>query len=184
MPHGRARRGPLGEGGGQAGGGAPAERPDAWEAAIALLALRGYSTHELEQRLRRRGYGAEEIAAVVARLTAARYLDDAEYARAWARSRARRLSLGPVRLARELRARGVEAAHIAEALAESATEADPRALAEAAAARRLKGLQGVPAAAARRRLAAFLVRRGFATAVIIDVCRRHFPHLPETGEAE
>jgi regulatory protein len=144
--------------------------------------MRGYSTHELEQRLRRRGYGADEIAAVVARLTAARYLDDAEYARAWARSRARRLSLGPARLARELRARGLGAAHVAGALAEAAAEADPRALAEAAAARRLKGLRGVPAAAARRRLAAFLARRGFATAVIIDVCRRHFPHLPDAGE--
>ena len=146
--------------------------------------MRGYSTHDLEQRLRRRGYGAEVIAAVVARLTAARYLDDAEYARAWARSRARRLSLGPARLARELRARGLAAAEVAGALADAAAEADPRALAEAAAARRLKSLQGVPAAAARRRLAAYLERRGFAAAVILEVCRRHFPHLPDTGEAE
>ena len=183
MPQGRGSRKPPGEGGGPAGGGTPVERPTAWEAAIALLAIRAYSTHELEQRLRRRGCAAEEIAAVVARLTAARYLDDAEYARAWARSRARRLSLGPARLARELRARGVDSAHIADALAETATEDDPRVLAEEAAARRLKTLQGVPAATARRRLAAFLARRGFATAVIIDVCRRHFPHLPDSGEA-
>jgi regulatory protein len=155
-----------------------------WEAAIALLAMRAYSTHELTQRLRRRGYGPEEIAAVVARLTAARYLDDAEYARAWARSRARRLSLGPARLARELRARGVDPAHIAEALAESSAEDDPGSLAEAAAARRLKGLQDVPAEVARRRLAAYLARRGFAAGIILRVCRRHFPHLPETGVEE
>jgi len=146
--------------------------------------MRAYSTHDLEQRLRQRGYAVAEIAAVVARLTAARYLDDAEYARAWARSRARRLSLGPARLARELRAQGVGAAHVAGALAEAAAETDPRALAEAAAARRLKSLQGVPAAAARRRLAAYLERRGFAAPVIIDVCRRHFPHLQDAGEAE
>jgi regulatory protein len=146
--------------------------------------MRAFSTHELAQRLRRRGYPADEIAAVLPRLTAARYLDDAEYARAWAQSRARRLSLGPARLARELRARGVQAGHISAALTEAATEADPRSLAESAAVRRLKGLQGVPAAAARRRLAAFLARRGFATAVIIEVCRRHFPHLPEVSEGE
>ena len=132
--------------------------------------MRAYSTHDLEQRLRQRGYAVAEIAAVVARLTAARYLDDAEYARAWARSRARRLSLGPARLARELRAQGVGAAHVAGALAEAAAETDPRALAEAA--------------AARRRLAAYLERRGFAAPVIIDVCRRHFPHLQDAGEAE
>jgi regulatory protein len=183
MPQGRGGRGPRTAGGGPAGAGAPGERPDAWEAAIALLAMRGYSTHDLQQRLRRRGYAAEAIAAAVTRLTAARYLDDAEYARAWARSRARRLSMGPARLARELRARGVSEEHIAAALAEVRAEDDPRTLAEAAAARRLKGLQGVPAEAARRRLAAYLARRGFSTDIILRVCRRHFPRLP-AAEAE
>ena len=178
------RRGRGREGEAQARPPAAGEPAEAWETAIALLAMRAYSTHELTQRLTGRGYGPDEIAAVVARLTAARYLDDAEYARAWARSRARRLSLGPARLTRELRARGVGEAHIAAALAETLAEDDPGALAEAAAARRLKGLQGVPAEAARRRLAAYLARRGFATDIIIRVCRRHFPQLPDAGPGE
>ena len=184
MQRGDGRRGRRGEEGEQTGPASAGARPGPWEVAIALLAMRAHSTQELRQRLGRRGYGAEEIAAVVVRLTAARYLDDAEYARAWARSRARRLSLGPARLTRELRARGVGEAHIAAALAETLAEDDPGALAEAAAARRLKGLQGVPAEAARRRLAAHLARRGFATDIIIRVCRRHFPQLPDAGPGE
>jgi SOS response regulatory protein OraA/RecX len=41
------------------------------------------------------------VAAVIARLTACRYLDDAEFARAWVTARAHRVAVGPARLARE-----------------------------------------------------------------------------------
>src|SRR3990172_7629629 len=135
--------------------------------------MRALSSEELRRRLARRGYPPEQISAVLARLAASRYLDDGEYARAWARSRAHRRSLGPTRLAQELRAKGIAEGEIAVALREAFTERDARETAEAAAMRRLPALQGLPPDVARRRLAGHLARRGFATETILALCRKH-----------
>lgn len=164
------------------GGEAATGRPDPWEAAVKLLAMRALTTHELRQRLARRGYDAGQIGAVVGRLTALRYLDDAEYARGWARARAQRGPLGPSRLARELRAKGVAEDAISAALTEVFAERGARELAEAAALRKLAALQGVPPAAARRRLAAHLTRRGFAVDIVLALCRKHFPGMQEPND--
>ncbi|MBI2002161.1 MAG: regulatory protein RecX [candidate division NC10 bacterium] len=165
----------MSRGGSRESSRASAERPDPWEVALRLLAMRAMSTEELRQRLARRGYAADPIASVVARLTASRYLDDAEYARTWARSRAHRRSLGPARLARELRARGIAELEISATLDEVFGERDVRSVAEAAAIRKLRDLQGVPPLVARRRLAAFLTRRGFPAEIILALCRKHCP---------
>jgi regulatory protein len=164
----------------EAGSGSPAERPDPWEVAVKLLTLRALSTQELRQRLARRGYVADQIRAVVARLTASRYLDDAEYARAWARARARRHSVGPARLAQELRSKGILDTAISAALREAFSERDAGQVAEDAASRKLKALQGLPPEVARRRLGAFLTRQGFTGEVVLALCRKHFPSLDDS----
>ena len=155
--------------------GAAAKRPDAWEIAVKLLAMRALSSEELRRRLARRGVPPEQISSTLAKLTAARYLDDEEYARAWARSRAHRRSLGPTRLAQELRAKGLAEGNIAGALREAYLERGAREIAEAAAMRRLPALQGLSPEVARRRLAGYLSRRGFAAEIILVLCRKHFP---------
>lgn len=138
--------------------------------------MRALTTEELRQRLARRGYAADQIIPVITRLTAARYLDDAEYARTWARSRAQRHSLGPARLARELRAKGIAEPEISATLDEAFGERDVRSVAEAAAVRKLRELRGLAPPVARRRLAAFLTRRGFPVEIVLALCRKHFPH--------
>lgn len=153
-----------------------AERADPWEVAVKLLAMRALTAHELRQRLVRRGYAADEIEAVVARLIASRYLDDVEYARAWARARAHRHSLGPVRLVRELRSKGIPEAEISRAVREAFGERDAREAAEAAAGRKVQELRGVPPEVARRRLGGFLTRKGFAVEIVLALCRKYFPH--------
>lgn len=165
--------------GGRAGDKGADERPDPWEVAVKLLAMRALSSEELRRRLARRGYPADDVSRVLARLTASRYLDDAEYARAWARSRAHRRSLGPARLARELRAKGIPEADIAGTLREVFAEREAREVAEAAALRRLSALQGLPPDVARRRLAGYLTRRGFAVEIVMALCRKHVPHGDE-----
>lgn len=155
----------------------PAERPEAWEVALKLLAMRALTTEELRRRLARRGYAPDQITAVVARLTASGYLDDAEYAKAWARARAHRHSLGPARLARELRSRGIAETEISGALREAFSERGARELAEAAAVRKLSGLQGLAPEVARRRLGAYLTRRGFALEIVLALCRKYFPGM-------
>ena len=154
-----------------------AEPPDPWDVAIKLLGMRALTTQELRQRLARRGYAPDQIQAVVVRLTASRYLDDAEYARAWAIARAHRHSVGPARLARELRSRGIAEREISGVLREAFGERDAREVAETAAVRKLKALQGLAPEIARRRLGAFLTRRGFAVEVVLALCRKHFPSV-------
>jgi regulatory protein len=135
--------------------------------------MRSLSTQEVRDRLGRRGYGLEEIEPVVRRLTAAGYLDDAGYARSWVRSRAHRL--GPARIARELRAKGIPEAEVVAVLGELAASRDVRQAAADAAARKLHALRGMPPAVIRRRLAAHLLRQGFTTDVVLDLLRDRLP---------
>ena len=152
-----------------------AEHPDAWEAALRLLAMRAHSTQEVRQRLVRRGYPPDEIAAVIARLTSAKYLDDLDFARMWVRSRSPRRADAPARLAREMRARGIAETDISAALVELSAGPSVLGIAEEAAGRKLRRLHGLDPDVARRRLAAHLSRRGFTTDVILALCRKHFP---------
>jgi regulatory protein len=160
---------------------AAGERPGAWQAALKLLAVRSRSSHEVRQALDRRGYPPDEVAAVIARLTTCRYLDDAEFARTWVTARAHRAAVGPARLARELRAKGIQEGQIAAALHSLAEEWTPAEAAGEAVRRKLKALTGVPPAVARRRLAGYLERRGFSPEIIIAMCRRH---IGATTDAE
>ena len=150
-------------------------RLDPWDVALRLLAGQALTTHELRQRLARRGYANDQIDAVILKLTASRYLDDAEYAKSWARSRAHRHSMGPARLAQELHAKGIAEEQIAGALREAFAERDVREVAEAAALRKLRSLRNLTPEVARRRLAAHLTRQGFAAEVVLALCRKHLP---------
>ncbi|MCL4838166.1 MAG: recombination regulator RecX, partial [Thermoanaerobaculia bacterium] len=57
-------------------------RPDCYDKALALLGARAHFRAELERKLARSGYGAEEIVAALARLAARGWLDDDALARA------------------------------------------------------------------------------------------------------
>ncbi len=149
------------------------EKPDAWSVALRLLAMRDRTTQDLRDRLGRRGYAAGEVEAVIRRLTASGYLDDAGYARAWARSHAHRL--GPARIARELRARGIDEAEVTAVLGEVSTERDVRQAATEAALRKLHALRGMPLPVVRRRLAAHLLRQGFSTEIVLEMLRQRLP---------
>jgi regulatory protein len=132
------------------------------DAALSLLSHRARSAAELTRRLRRKGYGDEVAEETVGRLGELGMVDDAAFAESFVRDRVRLRPQGKRRMASELRARGVDAetasAAIGEVMArEDATELD---LARAAAAR-WKPRPGEDPARARRRLHAFLARRGF-----------------------
>ncbi|MDR0434682.1 MAG: recombination regulator RecX [Gracilibacteraceae bacterium] len=89
---------------------------DPLAAALRFLSRRAHTGSELTEKLRKRGFGAEETEAVVARLLECRYIDDEAYARRYCRLwRERRSRL---RIQCEIRKRGVEEDIIAAALAE------------------------------------------------------------------
>ena len=94
--------------------------PDAAPAAIRakaleLLARREHSRLELRQKLIQRGFASERVEPVLDRLIEERLLDERRYAELYACARADK-GYGPLRIARELRERGVPDEAVDDAL--------------------------------------------------------------------
>lgn len=125
--------------------------------AIALLARREYSRHELLEHLGRRGYAPDACERVAAELAEERLLDDERYAQSFVRVHVQR-GQGPRRIRQEMQSAGLAAALIQEALAQAG---DWHALAREVRERRF----GAVAPAdwpERSRQARFLQYRGFS----------------------
>lgn len=85
--------------------------------AMRWLARREYSVHELGRRLRDKGYPAAEVAGVLAELESGGLVSDRRFAESLVRSRAER-GYGPMKIAHELRAKGIDDALVEEVLAD------------------------------------------------------------------
>lgn len=90
--------------------------------AIRVLAARAYSEAALERKLARRAK-PEVVRAVLARVKAAGYLDDAQYAEGYARMYAGRW--GAAKIRRNLREKGISGAIIDRVLADQEDQNDP-----------------------------------------------------------
>lgn len=106
---------------------------------------------------------------VVADLAGRGYVDDAAFARHWVDTRAAR-GYGAARLRAELAVRGV-ARELIDAALEALTTARALERARALAERRLPALRRLPPARAAVRLRDLLLRRGYATGVVMRVVR-------------
>jgi len=150
----------------------------AYDRAVRFLSPRPRSEAEVRRRLAKAGIDATVIDAVVARLTGQGYLDDAEFARFWVENRQRFRPKGGRALRQELRQKGLAAPVIEAAIA----DVDPMAAAYAAAqvkASRLAHLIQDDPAAFRRKLSAFLMRRGFNYEIVAEVVTRLVEELAE-----
>jgi regulatory protein len=148
-----------------------AERQRGRTIALRLLQRRLRSRLELETALRRRGVPLEAVLAVIGELTGTGWIDDARFARTWIRDRLALRPCGRRRLRAELLAHGVATPVADEAirsLLSGETEAE---LALQQAQARLSRFRGLPEVVARRRLAGWLQRRGFAPDVIARTLR-------------
>jgi regulatory protein len=135
------------------------------QAAFELLARKAWSARELTSRLKRRGASDEIARAVVAELTARRYVDDISFARFWTESRARRT--GSRRLRQELIQKGIPREAIDAAVAaafEERSEAD-RCL--EAGRRRLPALRRRNTERVAARLRDYLLRRGYPPSTVM-----------------
>jgi len=150
-----------------------AARCTAYDRAMNALASRGRSTKELERWLTQRGIADPHIDATIAKLTKLGLLDDARYAHEFVRSRVAGRGTSVWSLRRELARRGVERSLADEAINEAMVEGgvDELAIARREAAKKWRTLSRVDRAAARRRLMAFLLRRGFPGDVVQMVSR-------------
>jgi len=145
--------------------------------ALELLSFRARSESELEDRLRRAGHSPAAATSALERCRELGYVDDHAFALAHVRDRLRLRPKGRRALRSELYRKGVDR-DLAEAAIEEAFEEsklDETDLARRLAARRARKPGGVEPAAARRRLAAYLSRRGFPPLVVRDVVAEAFP---------
>ncbi len=149
------------------------EAHDAVAAALRLLRYRARSEHELRERLKGKNFAAPSVDEAVARIRAWGLLDDADFASEWVRGRRRRRGRSRSALVRELREKGVAETHIAGAVA-GIDDADENIQAVALVRARLARRPVAPGAVAdiegeRRRLVAFLGRRGYPTGLALAV---------------
>jgi regulatory protein len=136
----------------------------ATEAALVFLGYRPRSEKEVRDRLRRGGYEQDAIEHAIARLHEWRYLDDADFARRWVENRTAHRPRGRRLLQQELRHKGIDGEIARDAIDDA--ELDETGAAEALARRRLPSYAGDEPAAIRRRLGAYLARRGYGYDVI------------------
>ena len=141
-----------------------ADLEGAHRAALRALARRAHARFDLRRRLLQKQHPPAAVDGALARLAASGLLDDARFARDYAGAKATRGGgRGPARLVRDLLAQGVER-HVAEEAVRTALAdegVDPDAVVRVVAEKRAKQLAALPAPVRKRRLVAFLARRGF-----------------------
>ena len=134
-----------------------------YDRALNLLALRARSSRELRRQLVRKGEPADQVDAAIARLQVAGFLDDGAFARQFARSKAVGAGMSRRRIQQELGRRGVARQIGDDAIADVFAEEqlDERAVVEQAARKKLRSLKNLDADTRKRRLYAYLARRGY-----------------------
>jgi Uncharacterized protein conserved in bacteria len=142
---------------------AEAGRLAVYDRALNMLAFRARSSTELSRALIRKGADPEQVKPVIERLVEQGFLDDAAFARAFTRAKVVGASHSRRRVEQELRRKGVARDIASDAIGKVLEDegVDQLALVEKAARRKLRTLAELEAPVRRRRLYAFLARRGF-----------------------
>ena len=145
-------------------------------AALRLLSVRPRSVHEIRDRLQKKGFPASDIEDVIADLFKAALLDDRAFARAFIRDRTALKASGPALLRDKLLRLGVSREILEEALTDELGEVDLDLLAlraaEAYARKQPGGAGNRSDPGLRRRMGAYLARRGFGWETVTRVLRR------------
>lgn len=127
---------------------------------------RSYSVHEMRKYLAQRAENEEHVGGALKKLKEFQYLDDARYARDYARIHAQQRRQGKFRIARELRGRGVPDKHIDAALEAVFAETDEATLVRSRLDRRLRQIKNPLDEKKRASLYRNLLRAGFSSDVI------------------
>ena len=141
----------------------------AYRTALRAIERRSFARADLARRLLRKGHAPAAVEAALARVQEQGLLDDAAFAANDVEPRAAR-GRGPLRLRRDLMAMGVERAIVDRAVAAHARESGgngevPLALAS----KRAAQLRDLPRHVRRRRVLAYLARRGFSGREVSDM---------------
>ncbi|HET7470747.1 MAG TPA: regulatory protein RecX [Gemmatimonadales bacterium] len=151
---------------------AAADAEAAFRTLLRALERRSFARADLGRRLVRKGHPRPAVEAAVERASGLGLLDDAAFVQSYVQTRAAR-GRGPARLARDLMAMGVERGLIDRALSAEWPEGSDRSRVPLAlAAKRAGQLGDLPRPVKRRRVLAYLARRGFAGRDITELVSR------------
>ena len=136
---------------------------EALDRALNMLAFRARSSRELRRALLRKVEDAAVVDAAIARLTESGLLNDADYARQFARAKALGPGLSKRRLQQELFRKGVTRDVADEAVTEVLADesVDQGEILERVARKKLRTLAAADPPTRRRRLYGYLARRGY-----------------------
>jgi regulatory protein len=138
-------------------------RPTAYNYALNLLAARPYASRALHRKLIQKEYSAADAEEAIRRLVDNGLLDDAKFAEQYARSKMLSTGASKRRLQQDLYRKGIKSDVATEAIASIVADEgiDPAAMIERVARKKLAQLGDVQPLVLRRRLFAFLARRGY-----------------------
>src|SRR5258707_13476766 len=139
-----------------------------YELAVPRLMRRAHSVHEMKQKLERRSQNKLLVQVVMARLKENGMIDDAKYAKQFARQRTQTRQQGKYLVARDLRARGIPDRHISSALEAVAQTSDEAAMVRQRIERKLRSYRGEIDEKKMASIYGSLLRAGFSA----DVVRR------------
>jgi regulatory protein len=154
----------------------------AYRAAVRAQTRRSHARADLRRRLMKKQHPVAAVDAALERLAAQDLLDDRRFAEHFVATRVQQ-GRGAIRLLQDLRRQGVdqrtaEAAVTASLAAEGIDEAAAlRQVAE----RRARQLGALPPAAKRRRLLAYLARRGYRGAEVRNVVEKLILEVQDTS---
>ena len=156
---------------------------EAMERAVHYLSYRPRTCREVRRYLGKHGLSGHADPAVD-RCIELGYLNDEAYAQAYVRERVRLKPRGRPRLVSELLGRGVDRETAERAVETTLAEegVTESTLLREVARRRARSLRSLDPPAARRRLSAFLGRRGFRAGAIREVVLELIPDRPDGGE--
>jgi len=151
-----------------------------YEVAVRALMRRAHSVHEMKEKLERRSVNKLLVQVVMARLKENGLIDDARYAKQFARQRTESRKQGKFRVARDLRARGIPDRHIESALEEVVQHTNEAVTVRQRIERKLRSYGGEIDEKKMAAIYSSLLRAGFSA----DIVRRELRSLTREGLPE
>src|SRR3981189_1168643 len=148
-----------------------------YDVAVRALMRRAHSVHEMKKKLERRSENKLLVELVMARLKENGMIDDARYAKQFARQRTETRKQGKFRIVRDLRGRGIPDRHIEAALTEAAQNTDEAAMVRQRIERKLRSFHGEIDEKKLASIYKSLLRAGFSR----DVVRRELKAVTREG---
>ena len=143
---------------------------EAKDKAFRLLSYRMRSVGEIKKRLREKSFLLDEIDTTIAHLKKLNYLNDLEFARAFAKEKVKLKMIGPLLLQSQLFKYHIDAPLIDQVLSEIYEQIDPHSLIEMHLEKKSITKSNIFDNNQKKKLNDYLSRKGFTWAQINEVC--------------